>query len=251
VAGLELGQCGQLILSAYIELYGIPGSEDEYREFRVFVWLERYGNDYPEWDEPQTNAFWQPYPDDPNWKEDIFWFPNDYGTWIEAAAFVGFGEEPVNYQFKARGPFVLDIGDIATSKQYTLIPADPDLHFSEFSWDLYTAGYSWVNGAGEWLDNAPEATFSVSYAALAPGDYWLEMGVGYVDGQYRWQRMPVRIIDEAGFGSFFDLTVNIWGTNFDPLRLMDGTPYDVRVRILDDPGGIERELNIVWLRPAA
>ena len=111
---------GGLILSGYIELYGIPsGTQEKPVEYRVIVWLERTtgdnaNNGFPDLDEPVKDA---EYDDGDGNPESVFFFPNEVGSWVEADAYLElFVGEPRNLNVQVNGTFVFDPFDTVTAR---------------------------------------------------------------------------------------------------------------------------------------
>lgn len=237
---------GNLVLTAYIEFYGLEGTEADPRDYQVFVWLEQNGDDRPNWEEPQTYAFWQPYPDDQEWKEDVIWFPNEYGTYIEAYAFAGLNQAAVNHQFNVMGTMMIDTNNTPRTQTYTIQPVNPNLSIQEYSWGLFnednlyakvTEGYSSVGGAAS-------AQLTVSFTGLPDALYWLEISLGYTNGEWRFARYPVVVGPEVTtFGATYDLQVWIFNLDLQPTYVPNNESYEARVRIYH-PGGTFDEYPI-------
>ena len=240
---------GDTVFSAYIELFiAEPG------DYRVVVWGESDGNKKADWNEPQADAVWW-HPDSTveggGFEDNIFSFfeGSTFGNWLDGWVNIFTGEGgPPNYQFKVKGPFIID-EDRTDNFVFNVDAADENRNFVELSWSLWTDDYS-SNPAGEWLPITGDATNSTTFTLrnddipeaaggrLNIGWYWIEVEVQYEDGTWRFKRFPLRVVNEASAGASYDMSVEIWGVNGDPMFLPFSESYDVRLRLYGNSGEI-------------
>lgn len=235
---------GDLILSGYIELYGIPsGTAEVPAEYRVMVWLERTtgenpSNGYPDFDEPMMDA---EYFDASGNPDTVFRFPSNLGKWVEAEAHLEFftgGAEPRNFNFKVNGTFVIDPFDLAsTVRQFDVRPGDPEL-LDQMEYIDWTIVDRWTWG---WQASGTVAsnefgfpTFDVDLGALPEGDYWIEFDVSFADG-WAYRKLPLRVGNEAN-ATVFDLHFSIWGATNPPLNFNGSESYTMWYEMFNEAG---------------
>jgi|SaaInl7_200m_RNA_FD_contig_31_2335371_length_1939_multi_23_in_0_out_0_2 hypothetical protein len=243
---------GELILSGYIELYGIPsGTQEEPAEYKVIVWMERTTgdnafNEFPDFDEPAIDA---EYERADGSRDTVFRFPNAVGSWIEAEAnlfFIGGGGEPMNHDFRAKGPFIVDVFSTETIQQYEITPRDPGLidTYSSINWRIVGRDdFAWYAEANVNSNAAEYPAFNVDLSNLTDGegnfverDYWIEFEVFYDDGWVEYKKLPLRVVQEASAGVYYDLYLSIWGVTYDPWYLDSSTQYRIWYDIFDADG---------------
>ena len=237
-------------------------------EFRVPIWLEKHGNDYPEWDEPFITAAWER----PDGAGEMFWtdifdfWEGQEPMWIEGFAMIGF--ERVNYNFRMRSAeagessFVIEVVDPDKERAYKIITVDENQYFIQRTWRLF----DWsLEGDGDPetdpllaedtrnYDGVGSEIFTIDYGPdginLAGGDFWLEVELFYEDGGFSTQAFPVRIIYQTFDGASYDLHVNIEDTFADPLRLIEIESYPVLVRIFLNDGTFVEEVGVAGVSP--
>ena len=221
-------------------------------EFRVPIWLEKHGNDYPEWDEPFLFAGWdRPDSEGGVFFDDIFDFREGEGPgWIEGFAMIGF--EKINYNFSVKNglstenSFVIQASDIG-ARSYLIETLDPEQEFVERVFRVFDFSRAEEDppreplligddvGRATYPSGVGSDTFSIDFDDPIFGgeeeNYWVEVELWYPDGGWAFHAFTVRVIYQEFAGALYDLKVNFHNTLDDPLRLIEGEPYTALVQI--------------------
>ncbi len=219
---------GNPIPEAFFDFWGIPGDKDQPGEYRVTIWIDKNGNGFPDFDEPQAVATWENYDvDNPSytWPEEMFSFPN-YQQWstLTGNAFLGNQVKDLNFSIVNPADFVIGTN---VNQTYQIKPDGPNEKISGIYWELSssTEYYSGdVPPADIYGDNAD---LVMDYSNMGPGDYTLDVNVNYDDGSFWHRYYIVRIGTEAADGNYYNLKIylsSLWQFGFE-----DGISYNVEV----------------------
>ena len=219
---------GNPIPKAFFDFWGIPGDQDRPRQYRVTIWIDRNGNGFPDFDEPQAIATWENYDiNDPSntWPDDMFYFPNDQ-QWssISGNAFLGNQVKNLNFSIVNDADFV-----IGTNPQtYQIKPDDPDQIIAGIYWEL-SSDLEYYSGDVPPTDiYGDNADLIMDYSGKANGDYRLDVNVNYADGSFWHRYFTVRIGTEAADTIPYNLNIDLgslWQFGF-----VDGNSYNVEVQ---------------------
>ncbi|GEM_PF-4463162 len=204
---------GNPVPKAYLDFWGVPGSQDRPRQYKVVVWIDQNGNQWPDWDEPQAPATWNNFDEnDPNntWMDDTFYFPNEH-DWNTIGGYAYLGAKAMNLNFNIKGGFfAIEAGTPGQISTYWFQTEDPDRRVSHVYYEIddMTGGY-W--SAQDINVDPPSSSFSmdVDYSNLPAGDYWLYVNVDFEDGSFSGRRYLVRSGTEAVEGIYYDLTIDV------------------------------------------
>ena len=244
-------ESGNLFFTANIELFNIPDGE-----YRVVSWLERtqddlgnwIGNGFPDFDEPQRDAEWEPVAG--GGPDNNFYFPNEANTtWIEGFAFLEvFEGEALNRNFRLVGQRIINVNELSIDPNfnnytYDLEPSDPELSITEVGFTLW--GPSGVEDEN-YIFVTPGSTpqIVISYHDATADYYWLDVEVLYDDDWYEYKGFPIRVLDnELPNGATYTADVVIFNTFDWPINISNGVLVDYEYIVIDRTTGNESVLG--------